>query len=136
MKPFNLDDSILFSVRNIEGKECKLNFDDIDFIIKTTELNFPRIFPNEPHSDTELQNPSFRRNLALEVTNSFIPELKQRILKELKCELGIGVTNALYKKYQEYVTSLKKNMVDDTSLVPSTDLIAPTSPTNDTTSSL
>lgn len=123
-----------FEVRDKKGNIVKMTFDEVDFIIETTRLSYPRLWPDEPHSEEQQESPQFRRLVAIEFTTKFIPELVTKFNAEFETAFSAGTIQALYQQLIKYKASLKKNTEDDTSQASSTDSIASESPTNITTS--
>lgn len=121
---------VVFSLKTTDGKEVSLDFDDVDFICQSVQLTYTRLFPDVPFTDEEQSNAAFKRSLAKDYADKFIPDLQERFKKELGHSFSAGKMDNLYNKYRAYRVSLKKSTEDDQSSACSTDSTASTSPTN------
>ena len=126
-------EAVSFDTPNKAKEVINMSFDDVDFIISSTMLSFPQLWPDEAPSEEQQSNPTWRRTQALALVEKFIPALVKKFDEAYGTSFHLGTIQRLYSKYNEYKNSLKKNTVVEPSTALPTGSIAADSTTKPTT---
>lgn len=124
---------VIFELKTKDRNVIHIDLEEAEFLVESTRMGFPNLWPDEAYEEAQLSNPQFKRKLSLDFTEKFIPELTKRFNEEFGQQFTKGSVNDLFFKLSKYKTDLKKNSDVGTSPASSTDLTAATCPTTNTT---
>lgn len=127
------EDEAYFEIKDINRKVYHLNYDDVDYLVESVRLGYPRLCPETAPSEEQRKDPAYIRMIQGEIVKC-IGTLTEAFNKEYKTQFGQGTINKLWSKLFEYKASLKKNTVEgQPSSAPSTDSTCSESLENTTT---